>query len=166
MLITRGQNIFFTNPGIQAWSKIRHDLSNKGDLKLNLPKTHFNKKCAPKLLFFIENKMRKVWMIFQIENTLRKSNFGIWDLQKNALSSGYQILHIILYMKKKMKLHNPSYHTGFSMYMVPLKNDSSLSQTQNLQLQCLYALNIHLMKVLSLRFFTERLYKASTILMQ
>ena len=36
-------------------------------LKLKLPKNHFNKKCAPKLLLFNE-KIRKIWMIFDIEN--------------------------------------------------------------------------------------------------
>ena len=42
----------------------------------------------------------------------------------------------------------------------PLKNDSSISQTQTIQLQYLYTLNLHLIKVLSLLFFTERLYKS------
>ena len=29
-------------------------------LKLQLPKNHLNKKCAPKLLFFIEKKIKKI----------------------------------------------------------------------------------------------------------
>ena len=47
----------------------------------------------------------------------------------------------------------------------PLKNERNISQTQNLQLQYLYTLNFHLMKVLSLLFFSERLHKASNIFM-
>ena len=47
----------------------------------------------------------------------------------------------------------------------PLKNERSISHTQTLQFQFLYTLNLHLMKVLSLLFFAERLYKASNIFM-
>ena len=47
----------------------------------------------------------------------------------------------------------------------PWKSDSSLAQTQTLQFQYLYTLNFHVMKVLSLLLFTERLCKASNILM-
>ena len=40
-----------------------------------------NKKCAPKLVFFNEKKLRKIQMIFDIENWLWKSNFGtFWHL--------------------------------------------------------------------------------------
>ena len=45
-------------------------------LKLKLPKNHFNKKCAPKILSLNEKKIRKIRMIFDIENPLWKSNFG------------------------------------------------------------------------------------------
>ena len=38
-----------------------------------------------------------------------------------------------------------------------------MAQTQTLQLQYLYTLSFHLMKVLSLLSFAERLYKASNI---
>ena len=44
-------------------------------LKLKLPKNHFNKKCAPKILFLNEKKIRKIQIIFDIENSLWKSNF-------------------------------------------------------------------------------------------
>ena len=38
--------------------------------------TNFNKKCVPNLLFFNEKKkFRKIRMIFDIENSLWKSNF-------------------------------------------------------------------------------------------
>ena len=59
----------FANPWSWASSKIGHDFINKWVLKLKLPKNHFDKKCAPKLLFFIE-KNRKIRMIFDTENSL------------------------------------------------------------------------------------------------
>ena len=43
------------------------------------------------------------------------------------------------------------------------QDDGNMSQTQTLQLQYLYTLNLHLMKVLSLLLFTERLYKAQLV---
>ena len=42
-------------------SKIGHHFSNK---ELILSKNVNNKKCAPKLVFFNEKKLRKIWMIF------------------------------------------------------------------------------------------------------
>ena len=39
-------------------------------LKLKLPKNHFNKKCAPKILFLNEKKIRKIQMIFDMVNSL------------------------------------------------------------------------------------------------
>ena len=48
-------------------SKIGHHFSNKKSQKLILSKNVNNKKCAPKLVFF-NKKMRKIWMIFDIEN--------------------------------------------------------------------------------------------------
>ena len=41
-----------------------------------LSKNVNNKKCAPNLIFFNEKKMRKIQIIFDIENWLWKSNFG------------------------------------------------------------------------------------------
>ena len=38
--------------------------------KLKLPKNNFNKKCAPKFLFFNEKKIRKIRMIFDLESTI------------------------------------------------------------------------------------------------
>ena len=51
-------------------SKIGHDFSNKVVQKLKLSINHFYKKCAPKQLFFNEKKIRKIQMIFDIENSL------------------------------------------------------------------------------------------------
>ena len=37
-------------------------------LKIDFIKNANNKKCASKFVFFNEKKMRKIWMIFDIEN--------------------------------------------------------------------------------------------------
>ena len=60
-------------------------LENKVVEKLMSSKNVNNKKCAPKLIFFNENKkLRKIWMIFGIENWLWKTNFGtFWQLAIN-----------------------------------------------------------------------------------
>ena len=43
-----------------------------------------NKKCAPKLVFFIAEEIEKIRMIFDIKKWLWKSNFGtIWKLAIN-----------------------------------------------------------------------------------
>ena len=47
-------------------SKIGHHFCNNLIQKLSLSKKVSNKKCAPKLVFF--NQMRKIQMIFDIEN--------------------------------------------------------------------------------------------------
>ena len=57
-------------PSFATSSKIGPDFSNKKVLKFKLPKNNFNKKYAPKLLFFNEIKIRKIRMIFDIENSL------------------------------------------------------------------------------------------------
>ena len=54
-----------------------------------LSKNANNKKCAPKLIFINEKKMKKKHMIFDIENWLCNSNFGtFWHLSiKSILNS-------------------------------------------------------------------------------
>ena len=49
-------------------SKIGHHFSNKVIQKLILSKNVNNKKSAPKLAFFNEKKLRKIQMIFDVEN--------------------------------------------------------------------------------------------------
>ena len=49
-------------------SKTGYHFSNKSDLKMILSKYVNNKKRAPKLVFFNEKKLRKIRMIFDIEN--------------------------------------------------------------------------------------------------
>ena len=49
-------------------SKIRRHFRNKSCSILMLSKNVNNKKCAPKLIFFNEKKLRKIRMIFDIEN--------------------------------------------------------------------------------------------------
>ena len=45
----------FESPSGDSLSKIGRHFSNKGVLKLKLPKNNLNKRCTPKLLLFIEN---------------------------------------------------------------------------------------------------------------
>ena len=42
---------------------------------LNLSKNNFGKKCVPKLLSFIDKKIRKIWIILDVESSLWKSDF-------------------------------------------------------------------------------------------
>ena len=58
----------FVNRSADSSSKIGHGFSNKVAQKLKLSKNYFYKKCAPKQVFFNEKKIRKVLMIFDIEN--------------------------------------------------------------------------------------------------
>ena len=52
-------------------SKIWPNFCNKVFFfNLKLSKNHLNKKCAPNLLFFNAKKIRKIRMIFDIENSL------------------------------------------------------------------------------------------------
>ena len=60
-------------PTFAALSKIGPDFSG---FKIELPKNYIKTKCASKFLFFNEKKIRKIWMIFDIENSLWKFNFG------------------------------------------------------------------------------------------
>ena len=46
-------------PSFAAWSKIEPDFSREVVLKLTLPKNHFNKNCAPKILFFNKKENQK-----------------------------------------------------------------------------------------------------------
>ena len=59
-----------TKLALQPGQKSGMILSFEVVLKLKLPKNHFNKKCAPKILFLNEKKIRKIRMIFDIENSL------------------------------------------------------------------------------------------------
>ena len=49
-------------------SKIGHHFSNGKFYKLILSKNVDNKKCASKLVFFDEKKLREILIIFDIEN--------------------------------------------------------------------------------------------------
>ena len=48
----------FVNPSADISPKIGHDFSNKVVQKLKLSKNSFNKKCAHKLVFFIEKNKK------------------------------------------------------------------------------------------------------------
>ena len=60
----------FVSPSADSLSKIGHHFSNKAVLKLKLAKNAFYIKGAPKLIFFNEKKIRKIQMIFDVENSL------------------------------------------------------------------------------------------------
>ena len=84
-----------------------------------LPKNVIKKKCAPKLVFFNEKKMRKIWMIFGIENWLWKSNFGTFDTSPLTQFSKFNnFLRVCWFLGKNLsnfappvwKLHNPYCH--------------------------------------------------------
>ena len=49
-------------------SKIGHDFRKKSGSKIEVRKNVFDKKWSPKLTFFNEKKMRKIRIIFDIEN--------------------------------------------------------------------------------------------------
>ena len=49
-------------------SKIRHHFIHKVTQKLMLSRNVNNKKCAPKLIFFYEKKLRKIQIFFDAEN--------------------------------------------------------------------------------------------------
>ena len=53
-----------------SYSKIGHGFSNKVVQKLKLSINYFLQKCTPKLLFFIEKKIRQIRMVFDFENSL------------------------------------------------------------------------------------------------
>ena len=53
----------FENLVNEEVSKIGYHFRKQSALKLDVIK-----KCAPKLIFFNEKKMRKIWIIFDIEN--------------------------------------------------------------------------------------------------
>ena len=58
----------FENSCSGELSKIGHHFNDKMILKLMLSRIVKNRKCAPKLVFSIEKKIRKIWMIFVVEN--------------------------------------------------------------------------------------------------
>ena len=65
---TRRKLLNFENWVNGEVSKIRRHFRNKSRSILMLSKNVNNKKCAPKLIFFNEKKLRKIRIIFDIEN--------------------------------------------------------------------------------------------------
>ena len=72
VLITRTNHfiLLLQIRGARPHQKSGTILVTKGGLELNLPKDCYHKKCAPKLLFIIEKKIRKIPVIFEKENSL------------------------------------------------------------------------------------------------
>ena len=60
----------FVSPSADSSSKSGRHFSYKAVLKLKLAKNTFYKKGLPKLIFFNEKKIRKIRMIFDVENSL------------------------------------------------------------------------------------------------
>ena len=61
----------FVNSSADSPPKIGHDFTNNKEVqKWQLQKNSFNDKCAPKLKFFIEKKIRYIQKILDIENSL------------------------------------------------------------------------------------------------
>ena len=96
-----------------------------------LSKNFNNKKCAHKLVFFNEKKMRKIWMVCDIEYWLWKSNFGtFWQLAIDPkLKIQWYPLDMLILRQKSCKnfvspawkLHNPYCHTSrFSSEVIGL----------------------------------------------
>jgi len=60
----------FGSPSSDISSKIGHHFRNKTFFKIKVSKNTFYKKGAPKLILFDEKKIRKIRMIFDLENSL------------------------------------------------------------------------------------------------
>jgi len=60
----------FGSPSSDISSKIGRHFRNKTFFKIKLSKNAFYKKGGPKLIFFNKKKIRKIRMIFDIENSL------------------------------------------------------------------------------------------------
>ena len=59
-------------------------LENKVILNWCYQKLPITKKCAPNFVFFNEKKIGKIWMIFDVENWLWKSDFSLfWPRLRN-----------------------------------------------------------------------------------
>ena len=86
--------------------KIRRQLRNKSCSILKLSKNVFYKRCVPKLIFFNEKKIRKIRMIFDIENWLWKSDLGTFWRP--------------LWTSVKVKSKNYFYFTDFFAKIKPL----------------------------------------------
>ena len=93
-----------------------------------LSRNVYNKKWAPKLVFFNENKwekLRKIPMIFDLENWLWKSNFGtFWHLPINPILKIQQFPLSMLILRQTLsnfvppvwKLDNPYYHISHATF--------------------------------------------------
>ena len=70
-----------------------------------LSKNVNNKKCAPTLIFFNEKKLRKIQIIFDIENWLWKSEISTFGQLISEFGKRYEIdLRVIFYQWPKLGL--------------------------------------------------------------
>ena len=73
--IKRCKMLFFISVKLRWHSAARCHFTNKIYLKLQLPKNVIYKKCGPKLIYFNEKILRKIWTSFDFECP----NFMIFD---------------------------------------------------------------------------------------
>ena len=78
-----------------------------------LSKSVNHKKCASQLVVFTEKKLRKIPMIFDIENCLWKSNFGtFWHLPTTPILKIQQFpLDMLIFMQKSVLFCIPGLET-------------------------------------------------------
>ena len=105
---------------VASCQKVGIILENKVILKLLLSKNVNNKKCATKFVFFNGKKISKIWMIFDIDNWLWKSDFGtfwhfpITPICKNPLIlfdfSWFLAKNLSDFVSLPWKLHNRYCH--------------------------------------------------------
>ena len=92
-----------------------------------------NKKCAPRLMFFSEKRLRKMPMIFDIENWFWKSKLGtFWHLRSllTQFSKFIHFLWVCLFSVKNLsnfvypawKLDNSYFHTIQLCSQLPLRH--------------------------------------------
>ena len=129
-----------------------------------MPKNHINKKCAHKLLFFIEKKIGKIQMIFVKENSLWKSNFGTFlrDLALRIYKKKFLWLSAphgtSNFVYPKMILHNRShvttqtyYHVEFLFKFFEKMVNKRISEND-------YPVNIHSVYITTLYFYPKLQY--------
>ena len=81
--------VHFSNKG----QKLGIILENKLIQNSKLWKTFSNKKCSPKFIFLDKKKLRKIRMIFDIENWLWKSDFGLFWPSLLKWTKGLELFH-------------------------------------------------------------------------
>ena len=96
-------------------------LVNKVLLKLKFSKNVNNKKCAPKLIFFNEKKLRKIQIIFDIENWLWKSeivNFRSLDLERVLIYQKFFYEKVLIFTQLSYHLMRKLLKKNLTCYLM------------------------------------------------